>query len=158
VVTVLRMAPILGPTVKNYLTRYLGRRLVPTLMGFDPLMQFLHEVDALAAFKLATMRDVPGVFNIVGDGVLPLSKVIELAGRTAWPVLAPVARPVASLLWAAQLLEAPSSWIDYLRWICVADGERARNVLKFRPAFTTREAVLDYAGAQRLRDARLLRA
>jgi UDP-glucose 4-epimerase len=158
VVSVLRMAPILGPTVKNYLSRYLGRRLVPTLMGFDPLMQFLHEVDALAALKLATMKDVPGVFNIVGDGVLPLSKVIELAGRTAWPVLAPVARPVASLLWAAQLLEAPSSWVDYLRWICVADGERARNVLKFRPAFTTREAVLDYAGAQRLRDARLLRA
>jgi UDP-glucose 4-epimerase len=52
VVTVLRLAPILGPTVNNYLTRYLGRRVVPTLMGFDPLMQFLHEVDALAAFKL----------------------------------------------------------------------------------------------------------
>ncbi|MBL8682175.1 MAG: NAD-dependent epimerase/dehydratase family protein [Myxococcales bacterium] len=158
VVSVLRMAPILGPTVRNYLSRYLGRRLVPTLMGYDPLMQFLHEVDALAALKLATMRDVPGVFNIVGDGVLPLSKVIELAGRTAWPVPAPIARPAASVLWAAQLLEAPSSWVDYLRWLCVADGERARKQLEFRPAFTTREAVLDYAGAQRLRDARLLRA
>jgi UDP-glucose 4-epimerase len=158
VVTVLRMAPILGPTVRNYLSRYLGRRLVPTLMGYDPLMQFLHEVDALAALKLATMSDVPGVFNIVGDGVLPLHKVIELAGRSNWPVPAPVAKPAASLLWAAQLLEAPSSWVDYLRWICVADGERARKQLEFRPAFTTREAVLDYAGAQRLRDARLLRA
>jgi UDP-glucose 4-epimerase len=62
------------------------------------------------------------------------------------------------VLWAAQLLEAPSSWVDYLRWLCVADDERARDVLRFRPAFTTREAVLDYAGAQRLRDARLLRA
>jgi UDP-glucose 4-epimerase len=158
VVTVLRMAPILGPTVKNYLSRYLGRRFVPTLMGYDPLMQFLHEVDALAALKLATIRDVPGVFNIVGEGVLPLSKVIELAGRTPWPVLASIARPIASVLWAAQLLEAPSSWVDYLRWLCVADDERARDVLRFRPAFTTREAVLDYAGAQRLRDARLLRA
>lgn len=158
VVTVLRMAPILGPTVKNYLSRYLGRRLVPTLMGYDPLMQFLHEVDALAALKLATMRDVPGVFNIVGDGVLPLSKVIELAGRIRWPMLAPIAKSVASVLWVAQWLEAPPSWIDYLRWICVADGERSRSILKFRPAYTTREAVLDYAGAQRLRDARLLRA
>ena len=37
VVTILRTAPILGPTVRNYLTRYLSRRLVPTMMGFDPL-------------------------------------------------------------------------------------------------------------------------
>jgi len=84
-VTVLRVAPILGPTVSNYLTRYLGRRVVPTLMGYDPLMQFVHEVDALAAFKLAVMRDCPGVYNIAGDGVLPLSKVVELAGRIARP-------------------------------------------------------------------------
>jgi UDP-glucose 4-epimerase len=158
VVTVLRMAPILGPTVRNYASRYLGRRLVPTLMGYDPLMQFLHEVDALSALKLAVLRDAPGVFNIVGDGVLPLSKVIELAGRTALPIPAPLARPTASVLWAAQLLEAPASWVDYLRWLCVADGERAQGALRYRPAFTTREAVLDYAGAQRLRDARLLRA
>ena len=40
VVTTLRVAPILGPTVHNYLTRYLGRRVVPTLLGFDPLLQF----------------------------------------------------------------------------------------------------------------------
>jgi UDP-glucose 4-epimerase len=157
IVTVLRVAPILGPTVNNYLTRYLGRRLVPMLMGYDPLMQFVHEVDALAAFKLAAMRDCPGMYNIVGEGVLPLSMAIELAGRGVVPVPHPLAYPLASLLWTAQLLEAPPMFLDYLRWICIADGEKAFQKLRFRPAFTTREAVLDYAGAQRLRDARLLR-
>src|SRR5690606_2022361 len=34
VVTVLRTAPILGPTVHNFLTRYLARRVVPVAMGF----------------------------------------------------------------------------------------------------------------------------
>ena len=157
IVTTLRVAPILGPTVHNYLTQFLGRRLVPRLMGYDPLMQFVHEVDALAAFKLAVMRDCPGVYNIVGDGVLPLSTVVHLAGRVGVPVPDPVAYPLASLLWAAQLLEAPPMFLDYLRWICIADGDKAQQKLRFRPAFTTREAVLDYAGAQRLRDARLLR-
>src|SRR5262249_40639615 len=65
VVTVLRTATILGPTVHNYVTRYLARRVVPTMMGFDPLVQFIHEVDAIAAFKLAIDRDHPGIFNIV---------------------------------------------------------------------------------------------
>jgi UDP-glucose 4-epimerase len=157
VVTVLRVAPILGPTVHNYLTRYLGRRLVPTLLGFDPLLQFAHEVDALAAFKLAVMRDVPGVFNIASDGVLPLSTVIKLAGRMGLPIAHPVAYPLARALWAAQLSEAPWTFLDYLRWICVADTERAARELRFVPTFSTREAVLDHAGAQSLRDARLLR-
>ena len=157
IVTTLRVAPILGPTVHNYLTRYLGRRLVPTVMGYDPLLQFVHEVDALAAFKLAVMKDCPGVYNIAGDGVLPLSMVVNLAGRVQVPIPAPFLQASAALLWAAQFAEAPPTWIDYLKWICIADGERAFQKLQFRPAFTTREAVLDYAGAQRLRDARLLR-
>lgn len=157
VVTVLRLAPILGPTVRNYLTRYLGRRFVPTLAGFDPLMQLLHEVDALAAFKLALRRDAPGTFNIVGDGVLPLSALIELAGGLRVPVAHPLAYGLARSLWAAEVLEAPPPFLDYLRWLCVADGERAARELGFRPTYTTREAVLEYAGAERMRSARLLR-
>jgi UDP-glucose 4-epimerase len=156
IVTILRTAPILGPTVSNYLTRYLARKVVPTMMGFDPLMQFLHEVDAIAAFKRALDRDVPGVFNIVGDGVLPLSTVVKLAGRLALPVPHPMARPLLQAAWNLHLSEAPSSFVDYLRFLCVADGERARRDLGFRAAFSTREALVDFASAQRLRDVKLL--
>ena len=79
-VTVLRFAPMIGPTVESYITRWLAGGLVPTLLGFDPLLQFVHEVDALAALKLAIDRDVSGIFNIAGEGVLPVSTVIKLAG------------------------------------------------------------------------------
>ena len=131
-VTILRTAPIVGPTVKNYLSHYLARRLVPTMMGFDPLWQFLHEADAIAAFKLAIFRDVPGTFNIVGDGVLPLSTVIKLAGRVALPVPHPLVPPMVGALWVAQLSEAPPGFLDYLRYICVADGEKAAVEMGFR--------------------------
>lgn len=156
VVTVLRTAPILGPTVHNFLTRYLARRMVPTAMGFDPLVQLLHEVDAIAAFKLAIDRDHPGVYNVVGDGVLPLSTVIKLAGRLAVPIPHPLARTMGAALWLAQISEAPPSFMHYLRFLCVADGGKARDKLGFRPAYTTREAVLDFTSAQRLRDVKLL--
>lgn len=156
VVTVLRTAPILGPTVHNFLTRYLARRVVPTAMGFDPLVQFLHEVDAIAAFKLAIDRDHPGVYNVVGDGVLPLSTVVKLAGRLALPIPHPLARTMGAALWLAHIGEVPSSFMHYLRFLCVADGTKAKEKLGFRPAYTTREAVLDFTSAQRLRDVKLL--
>src|SRR5262249_36451463 len=142
-VTILRTAPVVGPTVKNYVSRYLARRFVPTMMGFDPLWQFLHEADAIAAFKLAIFRDVPGTFNIVGDGVLPLSTVIKLAGRVAMPMPHPLAPPLANALWVAQVTEAPPTFLDYLRYVCVADGEKAAAQMGFRAAYTTREALID---------------
>jgi UDP-glucose 4-epimerase len=156
VVTILRMAAILGPTVHNAFTRYLARKVVPTMMGFDPLVQFLHEVDAIAALHLALLRDVPGTFNIVGDGVLPLSTVIKLAGRIAFPVPHPLARTLTTLAWVAQLVEAPPTFLKYLRFLCVADGARAQTALGFTPAYTSREALLDFVSAQRLRDVKLL--
>jgi len=155
-VTVLRVAPILGPTVSNFLTRYLSRRAVMTMMGFDPLLQFVHEIDAIAAFKLAVDRDVPGTFNIASSGVLPLSTVIKLAGRVAVPIPHPIAEPLNALAWVAQIAPAPSTFLPYLRFLCVADCARARDVMGFRAAYTTREALTDFVGAQRLRDVKLL--
>lgn len=155
-VTVLRTAPVLGPTVQNYVTRMLSRRIVPTVMGFDPLCQFVHEADAVAAFKLAIDRDTPGVFNIVGDGVLPLSTVIKLAGRVALPLPRRVANTLFGVLWLSKISAAPPTFLDYLQYICVADGELARTQMGFSPVYTSREALIDFASAQHLRDVRLL--
>jgi UDP-glucose 4-epimerase len=154
--TILRMAPLLGPTVSSWVTKWLSRRFVPTLMGFDPLVQFLHEVDAVAALKLALDRRAPGAFNIVGEGVLPISTVVKLAGHAAVPVPHAMMRAASSLLWMASLNEAPPHFVAFLRYLCVADGSAAARSLGFSPAFTTREAVLDFAGALRLREAKLL--
>lgn len=153
---ILRLAPLLGPSVNNHVTRWLSRRLVPNVLGFDPLVQFLHEIDAIAALRLAMERDVSGTFNIVGDGVLPISTVIKLAGRLSVPVPYALLKQVASLLWMAQMVEAPPAFVAMLRYLCVADGARARQVLGFRAAYSSREAVLDFESALRLREAHLL--
>lgn len=155
-VTVMRLAPVLGPTVRSWMTRWLSRRFVPTLLGFDPLVQLLHEADAIAAVKTALDLGVPGTFNVVGEGVLPISTMIKLAGRVAVPLPGSLLRRGSALLWVAGMNEAPAPFVDYLRHLCVADGARARDELGFLPAYTTREAVLDFGGALRLREARLI--
>lgn len=155
-VTVLRFAPLLGPSVDSYVTRWLTRPMVPTLLGFDPLLQFVHEVDALAALKHALDRDVPGVFNIVGDGVLPLSTVIKLLGHRNLPVPHFLAHRVTRLLWSAGVSDVPPTMLRYLRHLCVADGGKAKRELGLAPGYTSREAVLELGATLRLREARLL--
>jgi UDP-glucose 4-epimerase len=155
-VNVLRFAPLLGPTIESYVTRWLSRGLVPTLLGYDPLLQFVHEADAVFALKQALDRDVPGVFNIVGDGVLPASTVVKLVGRSALPLPHFLARRLTALLWLAGASEVPAQMLRFLRHLCVADGEKAKRELGFMPSYTTREAVLAFGAALRLREARLL--
>jgi UDP-glucose 4-epimerase len=146
-VTVLRTCSIVGPRIQNYVTRYFSRRVVPTLLGFDPLMQFVHEDDVLDAFLLALFQDRPGAFNVVGQGVLPLSTALKLAGRVALPIPHVVAYPLVHALWTMQAVEAPAAFLDYLRYLWVADGTRAREVLGFVPRHTSREAFLSiFAG------------
>jgi UDP-glucose 4-epimerase len=156
-VTVLRFASILGPSIDNYVARWLSRRLVPTVMGHDPLVQLVHEVDAVRALKLAIDRDAAGVFNIASRGVVPVSALVKLAGRIALPVPYGVYRRLAGLLWVAQLSEAPPAFVSALRYLCVVDGAKASEQLGFRARYSTQDAVLDFEGALRVREARLLR-
>lgn len=147
IVTLLRTCNILGPTVQNYLTRTLSRRFVPTLLGFDPLLQFVHEEDALDAFGLALTQDHRGIFNIVGRGVLPLSTILKLAGRIAVPVPHVIAYPLTHFLWTSQAIEAPAPFLDFFRYLWVADGEKARRILGFTPRYGTKDAVMAYVRA-----------
>src|SRR5439155_369753 len=41
--TILRPVPILGYYTHSAIGRYLKQRYVPTIMGFNPMMQFIHE-------------------------------------------------------------------------------------------------------------------
>jgi UDP-glucose 4-epimerase len=151
IVTMLRTCWIMGPTVSNYVTRFFSRWVVPTLLGYDPLLQFVYEDDALDAFQKVVAHDVPGVYNIVGRGVLPLSTLLKLAGKPHVPIAHVVAYPMAEALWLAQAAEAPGAFLDYLRYLWVADGDKARVEMGFEPKYSTKEAWMAFVGGRRLR-------
>jgi len=147
VVSLLRLATILGRTVNNFKTSFFQNPMIPTVMGFDPLIQFVHERDIAWAFLKVSREDHPGIFNITARGVLPLSRAIHLTGRWSLPIPSPVIYPLADLLWMTEIGPAPSGHINFLKYLCVADGGKAFKELEFEPAYTSQEALLDFVGA-----------
>ena len=143
-VRVLRFAPLLGPNVRTFYSRIFDRRLVPTLLGYDPLLQLLHPDDAEEALLLAVFSAARGVFNITPRGVLSLATGVHLSGKVPAPVPHLAAYWAVDALYAAGLVEAPSGFIDYVRYPCVADGEKAARVLDFVPKYTSREVLDSY--------------
>ncbi|MCS6914568.1 MAG: NAD-dependent epimerase/dehydratase family protein [Myxococcales bacterium] len=145
-VVILRTAPMLGPTIQNYLTRLFSHAVCPRLLGFDPLVQLLHEQDAIDAFLLALCNEVRGTFNIVAEGVLPYSTVLARMGRVPLPLPRMLAYPLVRTLWGTQLGPVPPELLDFLRYLCVADGTRARQQLGFSPRFDICSTIDDFVG------------
>jgi UDP-glucose 4-epimerase len=149
-VTVLRPCWIVGPTVWDAVTRYLARPVVPTLLGYDPLFQFVHEDDVLHAFLQATLEGRPGVYNVVGKGVLPLSTLLRSAGKTVLPIPPSLLYRLRYYPSQTQTGDAPQGFYDYLRYLWVADGQRGFDVLG-EPVYSSQEAWLSFVASRRLR-------
>lgn len=137
---VLRFAPILGPSVDNPATRLLKHNVVPTLLGYDPLWQAVHEDDVGRALHLALTADASGEFNIVGQGVLPLSGLIRSAGARPLPLPGPLFRAALHALDVVGAAGLPVALLDYIHYSWVADGEQAESALGFIPLHHARDA------------------
>lgn len=84
--TVLRNCYSLGASGTGTLAMFLRGRLVPMLLGFDPLFQLIHEEDLVSAIVLTIEKKIRGVFNVTGPPPLPLSLVAKEAGRRVLPL------------------------------------------------------------------------
>ena len=93
--TMLRYQPTIGPTQDTQVTRYLSLPVVPTYLGFDPRVQFVHERDAIEAFVTAVKNPVRGAVNVAAPGTIGLTKMLRRAGKLSVPVAAPLFPTVA---------------------------------------------------------------
>ena len=142
---ILRPVHILGG-VKNAPSNYLRLPAVPTLLGFDPMVQVIHELDVVEAIARALQPGARGIFNIVGPGELPLSEILRELGRTALPVPHLLARSLLSVLWRSRFTSFPVPELDHIRYVCMVDGSRAMRELGFRAAHTLKETILAVDG------------
>jgi UDP-glucose 4-epimerase len=130
---ILRPAHILG-TVKNAPSNYLRLDVVPTLLGFDPMMQVVHQRDVLQAIDLALQPGVRGIFNIGGPEPMALSKAISLLGRRNMAVPHSLAKAAVKNLFRVRLTKFPAPELDFIRYVCMVDDTKARLELGYAPA------------------------
>ncbi|WNI17129.1 NAD-dependent epimerase/dehydratase family protein [Actinacidiphila sp. ITFR-21] len=149
-VAVLRFANILGPNADTPLAEYFGLPVLPTVFGYDPRLQFVHEDDVndvLVAAATEPRRGTynNGTFNIAGDGVLLLSQSARRLGKPTVPVLLPAVTWVGRLLRASGVTDFSTEQIRLLTHGRVVDTRQMRETLGFVPAYSTAETFYDFA-------------
>ncbi len=149
-VTTLRFANFFGPRVDTPMTAYFSLPIVPTLLGFDARLQFIHEDDGLEALRRATIDAHPGIFNVAGDGVILLSQAARRAGRPTIAVPPFSASAVGALVRRLGLADFSPEQVRFLTYGRGVDTRRMREVFDFHPQHTTPETFDSFVRANDL--------
>jgi UDP-glucose 4-epimerase len=138
---VLRPVHVLGYYAHSMIGSYLRERRVPTVMGFDPMMQFIHEEDLSEAIELSVDHRLQGVFNVTGPGQVPLRVAIREAGGEPWSIPEWVLRSLSRRLFRMGLSAYPPGAIDFLKYPITLTGERFANATGFLPLHGLKETL-----------------
>jgi UDP-glucose 4-epimerase len=152
-VTVLRFCNALGPDQRTTHTELFRLPAIPSVLGFDPRYQFIHEEDLVGVLRYAAESDLPGIYNAAGDGVLALSEVASLLGRPLAPVLPPWGTSLGATALRFAGIRLPPEVLNQLRYGRGMDNRKLKGA-GYHFAFTSREAVLKHAEAIRVRGLR----
>lgn len=149
VVSLLRFSNVLGERLDTPLSRALRLPAIPEIFGFDPLIQFTHHRDVLGALMFCAANEVPGIYNVAADGMLPWSEVCTLVGKRRVPL-----PPVGTNLFVSpfrrlNLLQLPPEALDLMRYGRGVDNRRLKRA-GFRYAYTSAGAVEAFGEALRL--------
>lgn len=146
-VTTLRLADAVGPAGAGLLGAADRLPLLPTVLGFDPPVQVVHEEDAARAVAHVVGLGLDGPYLVAADGTLALSEALRTLGRAHAPVLPPWGTGVLAAVLGRAGIGAVHDLAGQLRRGRGIDNRRLK-ATGFAYRATSREALAVAAGAR----------
>ncbi|MGK5094366.1 NAD-dependent epimerase/dehydratase family protein [Deltaproteobacteria bacterium TL4] len=138
-VTVLRPCNIVGPGIHNQISSLLMQQRSPVLLGYAPLMQFIHVDDLAVAIAKSYKGNKPGIYNIAPEDWVPYTKALNLAGCEEIPI--PSVPPVLSrkLCSLFKIKNFPPHMINYFKYPIIMDGNLFNQTFDFQSKHPLKE-------------------
>ncbi|MBA2282019.1 MAG: NAD-dependent epimerase/dehydratase family protein [Actinomycetota bacterium] len=149
-VSLLRFSNVLGPDIRTPLSKALSLPLVPRILGFDPRFQFVHEDDVIRAILFVLDRQLPGIYNVAADGLLPWTEVAAICGKRTLPLPPFGFTGFTSTPLSRVGIELTPEVMDVLRYGRGVDNRRLKEA-GFNYGYTSAGTVEAFVEAMRLR-------
>lgn len=133
---VLRPTNVIGPHIDNTMCKFLRRRRVPTLVGYNPMTQFVHEDDLTSAVIAARFGSAAGVYNVAGPAVIPWRTALDLVNASALPLPASIAKA-----YVRSFSPFPEYLVNFFKFPCVITDARFREEMGWEPKVGIRETL-----------------
>jgi UDP-glucose 4-epimerase len=115
-VAILRLQQIADREVRGPLAGLLASRLVPSPIGFDPVIQLLHLDDAVSALAFAALAELAGLYNVASAGVIHWGDAVRATGNSSVPVLPLGSWLLEPLLECVGVPHLPRELVELLRF------------------------------------------
>jgi UDP-glucose 4-epimerase len=130
-------------------TRAFFRPWLLRVTGYDPPFQFLHEDDLARLLVCVIRQEVPGVFNVAGEGVVFYREVAEIARSKLVTLPSALAYPLVQLSWALGIQrDSTANGLNLVRYPMLMSTGQLKKATSYRFQYTSREALAAYANSR----------
>ncbi len=132
---IFRVGTILGERVASPITALFERPLVVGVSGADAPFVLVWDEDVAACIVKGIRERRSGVFNLAGDGAVPLPEIARRLGKPYLPLPAPVLAGALRALQALGVSARGPEQVDFLRYRPVLSNEALKRDFGFTPRF-----------------------
>jgi UDP-glucose 4-epimerase len=144
-VSILRFANFMGPDLRTGTTGYFSLPVIPTVLGFDARLQFVHEDDGMRAIKSCVDVRADGIFNVAGPGAVTLSQAVRWMHKPLVPMPSFMLSTLGRTVAAARYADLSSEQIRYLTYGRVLDTSAIERAIGFVPDYSSAAAFMSFA-------------
>lgn len=136
---VFRPGTILGTTTRNQITDIFDRKVVVGLRGADIPFVLIWDQDVVGAILQGVEERATGIYNMAGDGAMPLREVAARMGKPYLALPVPLVRTAQALMKRLGVTQYGPEQVNFLRYRPVLSNRRLKEEFGYVPQKTTRE-------------------
>ena len=136
---IFRPGTILGEHVANQITAIFDRPVILGVRGSAAPFVFIWDRDVVACLVKGIREERRGIYNLAGDGAVPLAEIARITGKPYLAVPAWLLRAALSVLEPLGLSPHGPEQVDFLRYRPVLSNEALVRDFGYRPERTSRQ-------------------
>ncbi|MCE9499129.1 MAG: epimerase, partial [Leptospira sp.] len=137
---ILRPVTVLGPTVNNLITDLFKKKSILGITGSKSPFVFIWDEDVMNILLVGIEKNKSGIFNLAGDGAIPMSEIADILGKPYRPLPAWLLKTILGILKPLRLSQYGPEQLDFLRYRPVLDNASLKKNFGYIPKYSSKEA------------------
>ncbi|RMF13933.1 MAG: SDR family oxidoreductase, partial [Candidatus Dadabacteria bacterium] len=137
---ILRPGTVLGAGLRNQITNLFFKPFVLGVAGSPAPFVFIWDDDVAAIIVRGVVEARQGIYNLAGDGALPMREIARRLGKPYLPLPAWLLRGALTVLKPLGLSRYGPEQVDFLRYRPVLSNRRLKEEFGYTPRKTSAEA------------------
>lgn len=146
---IFRPGTILGEGTRNQITDLFDRSIILGIKGSETPFVFIWDHDVVACLRKGIETDATGIYNLAGDGAMPLRSIARAMDKRYVDVPAGLVQGALGVMKRLGVTQYGPEQVDFLRYRPVLSNKRLKEDFGYTPQKTSEETFAYFLEARR---------